>query len=382
MVGSVIEGPDGPLDIVMRYIGRIPIRNIWLLMLYASDLFRTRGSGKVGLEKSPDELPDLIAEILAHTVEKRLRRHLSFGYRSKKSILDRVRGRIDILTTERHQLLLRGKLACQFDELSIDTPRNRFVREALEKISKIVIRPEVAHRCRLLGKNMESMGVSCIPPTRSEMSADRFGLHDTDDRMMVSAAKLAFNLLMPTEIGESESLLLPYREEMWVRRLFEKAIGGFYSVVLKPNEWIVKTGQKLYWKKEKETSRIDNIFPGMQTDIILDHKPTHRRIVIDTKFTSLLIQGQYREKTLHSGYIYQIYTYLHSQGGSGDSFADHASGLLLHPSIGEHIDESVLIQGHVIRFATVDLTSTSSDIRAQLLRLSETTHFDDRSTRL
>ena len=30
------------------FIGRIPVRNLWLLMLYASDLFRTRGIGKIG----------------------------------------------------------------------------------------------------------------------------------------------------------------------------------------------------------------------------------------------------------------------------------------------------------------------------------------------
>ena len=51
---------------VEGFIGRIPVRNLWLLMLYASDLFRTRGIGKVGLEDSPDDLPDLVAEILAH----------------------------------------------------------------------------------------------------------------------------------------------------------------------------------------------------------------------------------------------------------------------------------------------------------------------------
>lgn len=42
------------------FIGRIPVRNLWLLMLYASDLFRTRGIGKIGLEDRPDDLPDLL----------------------------------------------------------------------------------------------------------------------------------------------------------------------------------------------------------------------------------------------------------------------------------------------------------------------------------
>ena len=110
------------------FVGRIPVRNLWLLMLYASDLFRTGGTAHVAVEESPDELPDLVAEILAHAVETRLHRQLSLGYRSREEWLTRVRGRIDVLTTARHQLLDRGLVACRFAELTIDTPRNRFVR--------------------------------------------------------------------------------------------------------------------------------------------------------------------------------------------------------------------------------------------------------------
>ena len=34
------------------FIGRIPVRNLWLLMLYASDLFRTRGTGTAALRNT------------------------------------------------------------------------------------------------------------------------------------------------------------------------------------------------------------------------------------------------------------------------------------------------------------------------------------------
>ena len=84
-----------------------------------------------------------------------------------------------------------------------------------------------------------------------------------------------------------------------------------------------------------------------------------------------MTSGWYREETLRSGYMCQIYAYLRSQVGCGDALADHASGLLLHPAIDQMVDETVLIQGHVIRFATVDLTLSPADIRAQLLRLCE-----------
>lgn len=366
VVGEQVENASVDAD---GYIGRIPVRNLWLLMLYASDLFRTRGIGNVGLEDNPDDLPDLVAEILAHAVEVRQRRRLSLGYHSRDAVLNRVRGRIDVLNTERHRLLDRGLVACRFDELTIDTPRNRFVRAALETISRIVRRKDVAHRCRSLASGMKAMGVSGDAPTRAQMSTDRFGRNDADDRFMVAAAKLAFDLALPTEAAGMKVLTLPDREVTWVRRLFEKAVGGFYDVVLQPQGWRVQCGGTLSWQIEQKTSGIDKILPTMRTDVVLDHPAAGRRIVIDTKFTSIVTNGWYREETLRSGYVYQIYAYLHSQVGRGDSLADCASGLLLHPAIGQAVDETVVIQGQDIRLATVDLSASPADIRSQLLRL-------------
>jgi 5-methylcytosine-specific restriction enzyme subunit McrC len=107
----------------------------------------------------------------------------------------------------------------------------------------------------------------------------------------------------------------------------------------------------------------------MRTDIVLQDYAVGRRIVIDTKFNALLTSGWHRDETIRSGYIYQIYAYLRSQERADDPLSTHASGLLLHPSIGTMIDESAVIQGHEIRFATVDLAADATTIRAQLLRL-------------
>ena len=63
------------------YVGRIPVRNLWLLMLYASDFVRLPREDDLAREDAPDELPNLVAEILAHAVEKRQHRQLSLGYR-------------------------------------------------------------------------------------------------------------------------------------------------------------------------------------------------------------------------------------------------------------------------------------------------------------
>jgi 5-methylcytosine-specific restriction enzyme subunit McrC len=76
---------------------------------------------------------------------------------------------------------------------------------------------------------MKAMGVSSNVPTRAEMSVDRFGWHDADGQFMVAAAKLAFDLALPTETVGSNMLSMPDREIRWVRRLFERAVGGFMA---------------------------------------------------------------------------------------------------------------------------------------------------------
>ncbi|MEA3486193.1 MAG: 5-methylcytosine-specific restriction endonuclease system specificity protein McrC [Thermodesulfobacteriota bacterium] len=351
------------------HIGRIPVRNLWLLMLYASDLFRQLDRGKIAVEENPDDIPDLVAEILARLVERRLMRNLSFGYQSKRAVLNRVRGSIDLLNTERHQLLARGMIACRFEDLTVDTPRNRFVRAALDAIAKIVGRPDLAHRCRALASSLRRMGVTGEKPSRSEASADRFGRHDVDDQQMVAAAHLAFDLALPTETTGTKLLALPDREITWVRHLYEKAVAGFYDVVLSGSGWRIDAGKAIGWLIEHKTPGIDKILPSMRTDVVLDHRGSGRRIVIDTKFTSIVTRGWYREESLRSGYVYQIYAYLRSQEGKGDPLSAHASGLLLHPSIHAMVDEAVVIQGHEIRFATVDLGATAREIRKQLLKV-------------
>ncbi|WP_052606685.1 5-methylcytosine-specific restriction endonuclease system specificity protein McrC [Acidithrix ferrooxidans] len=351
------------------YIGRIPVRNLWLLMLYASDLFRELENAKVAVEDNPDEIADLVAELLCRRVERRIQRNLSYGYQSREAVLSRVRGRIDLLTTERHRLLDRGKIACRFDELTIDTPRNRYVRSALEEVSKIVVSKALAHRCRSLATSLRRMGVTGDRPNRSEVSVDRFGRHDSGDQSMVAAAHLALNLALPTESVGAKMLSSPDREIHWIRKLYEKGIAGFYDVTLSPQGWRVEAGKKYTWQIEKRSQDIDKVLPAMRTDIILNHLGTERRIVIDTKFNSVVTRGWYREETLRNGYVYQIYAYLRSQEGSGDPLAENASGLLLHPSVGDSFNESVVIQNHEIRFATVDLGATAKDIREQLLKV-------------
>lgn len=334
-------------------------------MLYASDIARFAGRFDALLEEDLDVLPDLVGRLLSREVERRMRRNLSRGYRHREAVLTRVRGRIDLLVTSTERLLDRGEVACRFDELTLDTPRNRLVRAALERIARLVTHRDFAHRCRSLAGDLGRAGVSSLPPSRADLATDQIGRNDAEDRFMLALARLAFDLALPTEEAGTTPLATPDRDEHWVRRLFEKAVAGFYAVELKG--WTVRSGHVLHWPATSASEGIKAILPAMRTDIILD-APDGHRIVIDTKFTAIVSKGWYREESLKSGYLYQIYAYLRSQERPDDMTSpwNSAAGILLHPTIDKGFDETVTIQGHQVRFITVDLSERPQAIRRAL----------------
>jgi 5-methylcytosine-specific restriction enzyme subunit McrC len=359
--------PAGPAPGV-RCVGRIPLRNIWFLLAYASESARFLGSYEAQLEDHLDDLPNLVGRLLAQEVERRMRHNLSRGYQHRNATLTRVRGRIDLLTTSAGRLLDRGEVACRFDELTLDTPRNRLVRAALERLARLVTIQVTAQCCRRLAGDLAKAGVSGLRPSRADLARGQMGRNDMADQRMLSLSRLAFDLALPSEEAGSNHLMRPEREEHWVRLLFEKAVTGLYDVELKPKGWRVRAGERLRWPTTSPSDGIGAILPGMKTDIILD-APDGRRLVIDTKFTSIVTKGWHREESLKPGYLYQIYAYLRSQEQPEDSAcrSNRASGVLLHPAIGRHVDESVTIQGHQIRFVTVDLSAKPDLIRRELL---------------
>ena len=210
-------------------VGKIPIRNLWLLMLYASKLYREiPSSRRYAVEENPDDIPNLVAEILARAVERRLRRNLSYDFRGRRADLTRVRGRIDQLRTERHYLLQQGKIACSFDELTTDTPRNRLVKAALQELTKIIRKKDLTRRCLTAIGALERAGVRnelSLTFRRGTGSAVVVGRTSSEDLQMFAAAQLAFNLNLPTEVSGSSRLPAPDRDEVWARRLFEAAVG-------------------------------------------------------------------------------------------------------------------------------------------------------------
>ncbi|MGV9297441.1 5-methylcytosine restriction system specificity protein McrC [Amycolatopsis sp. NPDC003676] len=345
---------------------QIPIRNLWLLQFFASELFRTNGHRAVSPEDAPDDLPDLVARILADEAAQRLHRGLSVGFRPITRNERRVKGRINQLTTERHQLLNRGQVNCTYDEIVTDIPSNRLVRAALERAAILV---PGEPRYRSLARQMEAGGVRGPCPRLAEVPHLRQQRLLQRDRTMLAAAELLLTLAIPTTETGDRYLPLPADDDGYLRTLFEHAAYAIYRHRLTPDGWKVKHGPIQQWDISQLSGGMRAVLPSMKLDIVLQHPNPDdngpRRIVIDTKFTSVTKAGYYREATLKSEYLYQIYAYLMSQAAAEG--ACPSEGLMLHPVVDGHFDEEVVIQGRRIRFATVDLAASGRRIVDEFL---------------
>ena len=156
-------------------------------------------------------------------------------------------------------------------------------------------------------------------------------------------------------------------DERLVRQLFEKAVANALKIQLQPLGWRVQHGRKLRWPVAQASDGIMAHLPGMQTDIELVHAVQKRKLVIDTKFTHIFKETQYKSVKLRSGYLYQLYAYLHTQAEQLQAQGiEHSEGMLLHPQCGQAMDAYVDMQGHRMRFKTIDLMCSAGEFERQL----------------
>ena len=103
------------------------------------------------------------------------------------------------------------------------------------------------------------------------------------------------------------------------------------------------------------SSGLASILPRMVTDIVLDTPQEGRRVVVDTKFSSILASRRFGGSGLKSNYLYQMYAYVRSQEGL-DPRWDKATGLFLHSA------RKLLLRDGVRRNWTTSSTRETSDL--------------------
>ena len=348
-------------------VSGVPIRNIWYMLLYAWNEVPVRQYLNVDVDQSPS-LDALLATILALSMRQRLRIGLGRSYINEEQLLRGIRGRIDFVESVKRLAFESGQAYCRFQRFTTNAPKNQIIRTTLMRLVQTgnfgpekSRAEELRQRLRRLIRDLD--GVDVIEVSSALIRRQQLGRNDADYRLMLAICDLVLQRQMPTEEAGSNRLLGLDRDTLTLHKIFERFVANFYRFHLK--EWSVSAQHPLQW----HTAKTSQFLPGMVADVVLRHRAGGQTIVLDTKFTpNSLAHGRSDKLVFDSSHLYQMYAYLRSQEHLSERLGT-ASGILLYPTVQWHLSEQIEVQGHLIRFETIDLSEPWKAIEAKLLEL-------------
>ena len=347
----------------MKTYAGIPIKNLWLLMLYASDLKLTQVRQAIQYLDTLDIHDSLVAWLI-QCLEQYLKQPQQH-YIPKQQALAYIRGKVDIQRSYLTHSLKQGQVHCQFAQLSFNSAEHQYLYAVIDKLLKHT-KPEHHLALKRCQRQLAQLGVQLIGRPLAPKHVNHQALSE-----LLALADVLLNFKIPSTEDGQHVWPQPKDDLHWLRQLFERAIGGFYKKYLTQG-WRVLQGAVLRWPPATQHMAL----PQMKTDVILTHQDG-RCILIDTKFTQIWTQGYYRKQELFkSPHLYQLYTYLRSQEHATSRF-NFTQGMLIYPSIGQTVTANLQLHDYWIGFYTLDLTQDQQGIEQQLLSFIESSRHID-----
>ena len=165
--------------------------------------------------------------------------------------------------------------------------------------------------------------------------------------------------LLQTE-DRGNAKLMGFLDDQRMSRLYEKFILEYYK--LEYPEIKVHSPQ-IKWQLDDDNSWL---LPVMQTDIVLSYGD--KTLIIDAKYYGNIFRKHYDVNTLHSGNLYQIFTYVKNKEIELSDKSHEVSGMLLYAKTDEKLvpNQKYTMSGNVICIKTLDLNQDFSLIKKQL----------------
>ena len=361
----------------------IPVRNWWHMLLYAWDLVDLEGLFKAEWESAPD-LRALLTQILAELTNRQIRRGLRGDYVDRSETLKTVRGGIDFNRTLSDLLLYKGQLHCEYQEYSLNVPRNQIIattlqrqmRRGFERIND-VRRRDVMDDVERLVRIMADIDDVALSRSLIATEMRKLGANEREYKLMLRICEMLYDPRMPQESdderGESFS--------DWIRKrrneIFERFVANFFILRLSAREWRVSTQPTQRWHVTGDHYENSLGLPIMRPDIVLTSKDGSKRVVIDTKWYGSVASGYFGSMTVDSANLYQMYAYLASQDHESDAHRT-ATGILLYGRTKEGERKlRTRIDDHPFWVETLDLYQDWEDIEGDLVGLIEETVGDE-----
>ena len=267
--------------------------------------------------------------------------------------LSSLRGKIDISASVKQQSMLKKQLVCNYDEFSVNSYLNRIIRTTMD----VLVRSEISKERKKQLRKLLIYFSEVKPLSRESINWKlQFNKNNQTYQMLISICYLILKGLLQTT-SDGSTKLMDFLDEQRMCRLYEKFILEYFK---KEHPEVKASASQIPWDTD---DGYREMLPVMQSDIML--KQGDRTLVIDAKYYAHTTQKQYDVNTLHSGNLYQIFTYVKNLDTENTG---NVSGMLLYAKTDELVlpNNNYKMGGNAISVKTLNLDCDFAEIRKQL----------------
>lgn len=334
----------------------IPIKNVYYMLSYAFQVLNEQSYKNIATEQFHNTA-ELMAAILEKGIKVQLKRGLCKEYIPQVAALTSLRGKIDITESIKTQAMLRKQLICTYDEFSVNCAMNQIVKSTVELLLHSKMSKQRKKNLRKLMLYFDEVDLIDLHTVNWNIKYNR---NNQTYRMLISICYLVVKGLLQTQV-DGRTKLMNFFDEQRMCRLYEKFILEYYRKEY--NGQIIANASQISWQLDNEEN---SMLPIMQSDIMLQRNG--KILIIDAKYYTHSTQVRFDNHTLHSGNLYQIFTYVKNKEYELRDKEHTVAGMILYAKTDEEIYPNNIYQmsGNQITVKTLDLNLPFAEIAEQL----------------
>ncbi|MBX8993059.1 MULTISPECIES: 5-methylcytosine-specific restriction endonuclease system specificity protein McrC [Staphylococcus] len=342
----------------------IKINNIYYMLSYAFTVLKEDRYKNLATEDFENST-ELYAAILIRGLSNQVKRGLHHEYIEEEDALSTIRGKINVTRSIKDLDIVNKRLHCSFDEYSPNNYMNQIIKTTLTLLLKSDIPKKRKKEIKRLTFYFEQVDTLNYRKINWNL---RFTSNNRTYKMLISICNLIIEGLIQTT-REGNKQFMDFVDEQRMSRLYEKFILEYYkkefpelSVSASHIPWVVDDG-------------ITTMLPLMKSDIMLSYKGEY--LIIDAKYYGKTVQNFYNTPKMHSGNLYQIFTYVKNLDVSSNTKTKKVSGMLLYAKTDEAVtpNQTFQMSGNQISVTTLDLGGDFFKIEEKLNQIVDN-HFE------
>ena len=262
--------------------------------------------------------------------------------------------------------MLKKQMVCAYDVFSVNSYMNQIIKTTVELLMHSDISKARKKELRKLFVFFDEVEMMDVHNINWRFQYNR---NDQTYRLLMSICYLIVKGLLQTN-SDGTTRLMDFIDEQRMSRLYEKFILEYFR---KEHPEIVASASQIPWQLDDD---MNAMLPVMQTDIML--LKDEKTLIIDAKYYSNTMQTRYDAQTLHSGNLYQIFTYVKNKESQLSTQPHKVSGMLLYAKTDEAtpLNNTYRMSGNKISVRSLDLSCNFEQIAAQLDAIASD-HFGD-----